>query len=254
MRKLIGITLIITWTSLFAEGKAQSPDSLYFMANNLYEEGKYEDAIDLYQGILDQGYESSTLYFNLGNACFRSNKIGKSRLYYEKALKLDPGNTDAEANLIYLENLLVDKFEDIPELFLKRWIQSLVKLLNSNSWGWISLIAFITAFVFFSVYLLVKRIAVRKAGFYAGSVLCIISILSFLFSWKQRNLELYPESAVVIEYLVNVKSAPRETGTDLFVLHEGSKVWLEDMAAGWREIRLSDGRKGWVPLTVLGEI
>ncbi len=248
---LILITLIISFSATLVLG---APDSLYYKANDCYQQGKYERAIDLYQSVVSNGYESSTLYYNLGNAFFRSNKLGKARLYYEKALKLDPSNEDIQANLLFVENLLVDKFEDLPELFIKRWIISLVKLLNSDQWGYISLVTFVFSFVSFLLYLLLRRLTIRKISFYSGFILIVISISSFLFSWKQRNFEVNPKSAIVIEYLVNVKSTPRETGTDLFVLHEGAKVWLEDLAADWREIRLSDGRKGWLPSTAIEEI
>lgn len=240
---------------LFSAGLyAEIPDSLYYKANEKYQEGRFEEAIQLYQSVIDRGYESPVLYYNLGNAFFRSNKLGKSRLYYEKALKLDPQMEDAWVNLALVENLLVDKFEEIPVFFLKRWYKSFIRLLTSNNWALISLISFIFAFMSFSIYLLVRQTGVRKTGFFSGLVFFMISLLTFMFSWQQKNNEILPQNAIVTEYLVNVKSAPRDTGTDLFVLHEGTKVWLEDSAADWMEIRLSDGRKGWLPSSSIEEI
>jgi len=251
INRLIILTSVII---LSGNAFAETPDSLYYQANEKYQEGKYEEAIELYQAVISAGYESSILYYNLGNACFRSNKLGISRLYYEKALKLEPYNEDAKGNLAFLENLLVDKFNDMPVFFLRKWTDSLVRLMNSDKWAMISMITFILAFCSFAIYLLLRQILIRKTGFYSGIVFLLISLLSFLFSWQQRKHEVIPESAVVIDYLVNVKSTPRETGTDLFVLHEGTKVWLEDMAADWREIRLSDGRKGWLPSSTIEAI
>jgi tetratricopeptide (TPR) repeat protein len=248
------ISLILSFLAFFATISAGTPDSLYYKANQKYQEGKYEESIELYQKIISEGFESSVLYYNLGNASFRSNKIGKARIYYEKALKLDPNNEDATFNLTYLEGILVDKFEDIPELFLKTWLRSLISLMNSDQWAIISMAAFFLAALLFSMYLLLRKVSIRKTGFYGGLILLLITLFSFAFSWKQRNSEIIPESAVVIEYLVNVKSTPRDTGTDLFVLHEGAKVWLEDIAGEWREIRLSDGRKGWVPIASIENI
>ena len=252
---MINKLILILSIFIFLAGKtAGAPDSLYYLANEKYQDGKYEEAIELYQKIISEGYESSTLYYNLGNANFRSNKLGKARLCYEKALKLDPNNGDATANIEYLGKILVDKFDEIPELFLKRWLRSLISLKNSDQWAWISMITFVLAAFLFTVYLLLRKRSIRITGFYGGVTLLLIALCTFAFSWKQRNTEIIPGSAVVVDYLVNVKSAPRDTGTDLFVLHEGAKVWLEDIAGEWREIRLSDGRKGWLPLSSIEEI
>jgi tetratricopeptide (TPR) repeat protein len=249
-RLIIIISLLIP----FIPGIAAFRDSLYYAANDKYQEGKYEESIELYQKIISEGYESPSLYFNLGNAYFRSNKLGKSRTYYEKALKLDPNNEDVITNLEYLKKILVDKFEDIPELFLKTWIRSLISLRNSDQWALISMISFVFAAFLYSLYLLFRKRSLRKTGFYGGTSLLLIALLSFIFSWKQRNTEIIPSSAVVIDYLVNVKSTPSNTGTDLFVLHEGARVWLEDKAGEWQEIKLSDGRKGWLPSATIENI
>ncbi len=224
-----------------------APDSLYYNANKLYQEGRFEESITTYDSIVSSGFESSSLYFNLGNAYFRSNKLGKARLYYEKSLKLNPGDEDAKANLAYLETLLADRFEEVPELFLKKWIRNIVSSLSPDQWSFISIISFLLSVGAILIYLLFRRISVRKTGFFSSVFLLLISISGFFASARQNKLVKNPDSAVVTDLSVSVKSSPRETGTGLFILHEGTKVWLEDNTAGWREIRLSDGRKGWLP-------
>jgi len=226
MKRILPLVLLF----LMVNSVEGIPDSLYYRANEKYQAGEYEKAIELYQEIITNGFESSVLYFNLGNAYFRSNKIGMSRLYYEKALKLDPDNEDASVNLNYISNLLVDKFETIPEIFLKRWLKSLISLMNSDNWAMLSMITFVLSLVSFSLYLLFSSLSIRKPGFFAGLIFLTISLISFGFSWKQHRYEVVPSSAIVTESFVNVKSTPRDTGTDLFVLHEGAKVWLEDIA------------------------
>lgn len=233
---------------------AASPDTAFFRANSLYQEGKYEDAIDAYNSVIKSGFESPGLYYNLANAYFRSNKLGKSRLYYEKALKINPSDEDAQANLSYLESLLADKFEEVPVIFYKKWIKSFMLSFNSNQWALFSMISFILSAVSVVIYLLFSNITLRKTGFFAALLFFVLSVLSFAFSRNQYHLNHNPDSAVVTDLSVNAKSAPRETGTGLFVLHEGAKVWLEDEAGGWQEIRLSDGRKGWVPVSSIEPI
>ena len=224
-----------------------NPDSLFNKANRLYQEGLYEEAIETYESVINAGYESATLYYNLGNAFFRSNKLGMARLYYEKTLKQNPADEDALTNIHYLEGLLSDRFEEVPVIFFKKWIKSMVLSFSSNQWAYGSMISFVLCILTIMIYLFFRRIAIRKTGFYSSIILLIISGITMTASYKQHQLVKNPDTAVVTDLSVNAKSSPRETGTGLFVLHEGAKVWLEDNTGGWQEIRLSDGRKGWVP-------
>ncbi len=239
------LLILFVFTSYF--GLCAQSDSSYFKANTLYQEGRYEEAIESYQSIVFAGFESSTLYYNLGNASFRSNKLGKARLYYEKALKLNPSDEDAKINLEYLKSKLADSFDEVPEIFYKKWYKSLVLSQSSNNWAYISMISFILSAMALTFYLLMRNRTVRRLGFYSSILFLVMSILFLFASWKQYVKIKSPEAAIVTELSVNAKSAPRETGVGLFVLHEGAKVWLEDKAGGWQEIRLSDGRTGWVP-------
>jgi tetratricopeptide (TPR) repeat protein len=223
------------------------PDSVFHKANSLYQQGRYEEAIDCYDSLVFAGFESQALYYNMGNAYFRSNKLGKARLYYEKTLKMNPRDEDALTNLNYLEPMLVDRFEKVPVIFYKNWIQSFIVSRSSNQWAYISVVSLFFSILSLVSYLLLRTTIVRKIGFYSAVLFFLISFLSFYSSWKQNQYILKPNTAVVTDLSVNVKSAPHETGTGLFILHEGAKVWLEDKTANWIEIRLSDGRKGWVP-------
>ncbi len=240
---------IITILILFFAGyllKA-APDTLYYKANQLYQEGRYEESIELYESVLVAGFESASLYYNLGNACFRSNKLGKARLYYEKSLKLNPEDEDTQTNLIYLEGLLADRFEVVPEIFFKKWIKSAISSLSADKWAYLSIFSFVISIFALIVYLLLRQIMWRKSGFIISIIALLLSLSSLGAAWKQNRLIVNSDSAVVIDLSVNVNSTPSETGTGLFILHEGAKVWLEDNTTGWQEIRLSDGRKGWVP-------
>jgi tetratricopeptide (TPR) repeat protein len=240
--------------SLFLCTSLAAQDSLYYKANDLYGEGRYEEAAESYEKLLVAGKESAALYYNLGNSYFRSNKLGKARLYFEKALKLNPGDEDSEANLKYLLELLPDRFDEVPVIFYKKWISSAIAALSSNQWAYISIVTFVLALLAVLSYLFFKNISFRKAGFFSFLGLIFISMISFAASWKQYKLIRSPESAIITDLMVNAKSAPHESGTGLFVLHEGAKVYLEDKTGGWQEIRLTDGRKGWVPVESLESI
>lgn len=231
-----------------------NPDSLFSEANTLFQHEKYEEAIQEYLNIIDAGYESAEIYFNTGNAYFRSNKLGKARLFYERALLLDPSDEDIQANLEYTESLLTDRFEEVPELFIKRWYRSLTDSLNSNGWLILSLVFFGIFLIAASAYIFLASLRIKKLGFYGGIVFFALTLLSFIFSSRQYNYQKDPETAIVMEGSLVVKSAPRESGKDLFILHEGTKVWLENYLDEWVEVRITDGRQGWVRISAIEEI
>ncbi len=224
-----------------------TPDSIYHKGNKLYQESRYEEAIDEYQLAIVAGYGSSSLFYNMGNAYFRSNKLGKARLYYEKALKMNPDDEDVSANILYLEGMLADRFEEVPVVFYKKWIKNIVLSLSSDQWAYLSVLSFICLVLSVLAYLMFRKRIIRKTGFYLSLVFLFISVAGFAASWKQYLRIRNPDTAIVTELSVNVRSAPHESGTGLFILHEGAKVILEDKTDGWQEIRLSDGRKGWLP-------
>lgn len=249
---LIYIILFLPLNLLSAENI--NPDSLFRVANELYQEEKYEEAIDTYLQITDNGYESAALYYNIGNAYFRSNKLGKARLFYERALLLNPSDEDIKANLEHVKTFLTDRFEIVPELFYKRWFNSLVYSFSSNVWLIICLVFFGLFLLFASAYIFLPSVRIKKLGFYAGIMMFFLSLISFVFSTKQYYHQKDPGTAIVMEGSLVVKSAPRESGKDLFILHEGAKVWKESEVGEWTEIRVSDGRQGWVRVSAVEEV
>ncbi|MGC9342890.1 MAG: tetratricopeptide repeat protein [Bacteroidales bacterium] len=253
MKKALIYLLIFLPVQLFAQDLAE-PDSVFNRANQLYKEEAYEEAIENYLKIIDAGYESAELYFNTGNAYFRSNKLGKARLFYERAKLLDPGDEDIQTNLEYTESLLTDRFEEVPELFIKRWIKSLINSMNSNGWLIFSLFLFGAFLIAAAAYIFVPSVKIKRLGFFAGIVFFLLTLTTFTLSTRQYHHQKDPETAIVMEGSLVVKSAPRESGKDLFILHEGTKVWLENYLDEWVEVRITDGRMGWVRIAAIEEI
>ena len=251
MRNTICMVLL---TFLFFNIQAVKPDSLFSAANNLYSEEKYEDAAVTYEEILKTGYTSSEVLFNLGNSWFRSNKLGKARLYYEKALLLSPRDKAIRANLAYTETLLPDKFEEVPVFFLRKWIISLRNIIAPNTWSILALSVFFISFVFLVTFLFSKKIAIKKVTFYIGITFFFVSLVCLLFAFAASNHLHNSGTAILTEPFVTVKSAPRESGKDLFIIHEGAKVWLETKAGEWQEVRIADGRIGWLQSSAIERI
>ena len=245
------ITLIILTLKLSA---ANGVDTLFFKANAAYANQYYEDAITYYHKVLDAGYESADLYYNLGNAYFKNQAIPSAILYYEKALKLKPNDEDIRYNLEVANTKIVDKIEPVPELFFKTWWRSFYNMFNANTWARISVGGFIFFIVLLSFYLLSRYIRLRKLAFFSGLVVLFITAFTFIIaSRKYHNLQNQGE-AIVFTPTITVKSSPNANSVDLFVIHEGSKLQLKDKVGDWYEIKIANGSVGWLPGDVLQKI
>ena len=243
MKKVIFLIFSIS-TALYLN--AQEADSLLIKANNLFVEGKYQHAVDSYENILKLGYESSELYYNLGNAYYKQNIIARAILNYEKALQLAPNDNDINYNLELTNRLVIDKIEKLPVFFVTGWIRSLKNLFSSDFWAIISIVTFVVSLLFISFYLYSRSSSFKILSFWLGFIAILISGTSFIFSYQQKQKILISDTAIVMNPAVTVKSSPDISGTDLFVIHEGTKVWVDDEISGWNEIKLSDGSKGWL--------
>jgi len=226
----------------------------YNKAASLYSSGKYRDALDVWNSVYKAGVRSANLDFNIGNAYFKTNNIPGAILFYERALLLKPADEDIQYNLQIARTMVVDKFVEIPELFFVRWYNFISLTLSTNRWALISLTSFILFLISLSVYIYTSRYRYKVIGFWFAVFLFILSSFSVSFSIRNKNLIYHNSKAIIFSPLVNGKSSPDNSGTDLFVLHEGTRVSIEDTVGEWFEIRLSDGNKGWVPANSLEKI
>ena len=223
-------------------------------ADSAYVRGQYQQAIKDYEMLLKQG-ASADLYYNLGNAYYRSENITRAVLNYERALLLSPGDRDIRFNLQIARAKTIDKIVPESEMFFFTWYRSLVNLMSVDAWAWTALIALALLIVLLLVYLFSERIWLRKIGFFGGFVLLILFALSNLFAWQQKQDLLFRKGAIVISPSVTVKSTPAKNGTDLFILHEGTKVSITDgTMKGWMGIRIADGKEGWIESNMIEEI
>lgn len=243
MKRIILQILILVLTYAALPGQV---DSAFTNGNILYSEGDFEKALCRYQDILDSDQESAELYYNMGNAAFRSNKIGYAVLYYKKALKTDPAFEPAGQNLKYVSLYLEDKLESVPELFVKRWIKEFYNIFPLAVWSLISVILFVLILLALLVYVFGTSMWVKKTGFFVGLASIAILLLSFSATLHHHHMVTRPDQAVIVAPSVVAKSTPSDSGTDLFVLHEGTSLTTDDVVGEWMEIKIIDGRVGWV--------
>ena len=223
-------------------------------ADSAYARGEYQQAIKDYEALLKEG-ASADLYYNLGNAYYRTENITRAVLNYERALLLSPGDRDIRFNLQIAQSKTIDKIVPESEMFFFTWYKSLVNMMSVDGWARTSLVSLSLVIILLLVYLFSSRIWLRKIGFFAGFAFLLLFVISNIFAWQQKQNLLYRKGAIVTVPSVTVKSTPASNGTDLFILHEGTKVIITDGSMkGWKEIRIADGKEGWIESKQIEEI
>lgn len=249
MRKLLSI--VVFSVSLFAY--AQN-DALFKDANNFYNEGKYQDAITNYLKILETGQHSASLYYNLGNAYYKLNQIAPSVYYYEKALQLAPNDADVKNNLLFAQNMTIDAIEVMPQTEISKQLENIIGKFSYHTWAIASVICmFLFAAGFLSYYFSVYQR--KKRLFFTVSLIALVAcMLSFVFAYHQYHRVKRERPAIVFEKEIGVKSEPNSRSEEVFLLHEGTKVNVQDELGEWKKIRLVNGKIGWIPAEALKEI
>ena len=222
-------------------------DSLWNSANQAYMEGRWADAAADYELISGMGLESASLYCNTGDAYFKDGNVPMAILFYERALKLDPSYEDARYNLQLLNSTIQDRIDPVPDFILKVWAKDICYLMNSDAWAVCFIVLLALTLALALLFILGATAAGRRAGFFTGIVTLLLAIASLSFSIWQKNDYMSADDAIVIRPVTSVKSSPSsEASTDLFILHEGTKVKILDKVGNWNNIELADGRQGWL--------
>lgn len=215
--------------------------------DSAYMKNDYTSAIQIYETLLKEG-EAAEVYYNLGNSYYKADDIARAILNYERALLMQPGNADIRANLEIARAKTIDKVIPVPEIFFVSWTKALINCLSVDAWAKVGVICFFLLLVSLYFFFFAKQIGWKKMGFIAGILFLVIVILANIFAFQQRNELVNRNNAIVLTPSVTVRSTPSENGTGLFVLHEGRKVEVkDDSMREWKEIRLEDGKVGWVP-------
>ena len=222
------------------------------VADSLYAAEQYQTAADIYEHLLADNGQSAAVCYNLGNAYYRLGMYAKAILNYERAVLLDPSDSDVRANLALAYSKTVDKYESEGQMFYTRWFEGIKDLLSSDGWAYLGAASFIAFVLLLSLYIWGRRTVLRKVGFF-GFVICFVStIVANLCAFAQRSDILAADKGIVMIPSVTVRSTPSDTGTALFVIHEGYKVNIIDKTMKeWVEISINSDKTGWVPAGAL---
>ena len=232
------VTFLFPYSSLAESSKK---------AETLYENGQYQEALDAYFKVTQKG-QSANLYYNIGNCYFRMDSIPQALLWYERAYLLDPSDADIRYNLNYARSKTIDKIVPEEDLFFVRWYRGLLNQLSVQGWTIAGILLFALSLISLCAYIFLNEVRLRKIGFYSAIVLFVRVILSNVFAWQQRSLQFDHNRGIIFSSSVSCKSSPNEAGKELYLLHEGTSVSIIDRSVrNWLEIRLSDGKQGWIP-------
>lgn len=248
------IFLIILSLFFLQNIKADAFSDSVVKANEAYSNQEFELAARLYKSIVDAGYEAPELYYNLGNAYFKNNELASAILYYERAKKLAPNDEQILYNLEIAQSRTMDRIETVPEIFYIRWWKQIRQKLSADNWAKTGVVSLSLFFFILGIYYFTKRIALKKLTFFAGSIVLIATIVVFVLTYSQYHYQVNSNEAVVFSPSVTAKSSPDDNSTNLFVIHEGTKVIVEDEIEGWKEIRIADGSVGWIKEETLESI
>ena len=219
-----------------------------------YSKGNYQQAIKDYEELLKAG-ESAEIYYNLGNAYYRTENITRAVLSYERALLLNPADEDIRFNLQMARSKTIDKITPESEMFFFTWYRSLVNLMTIDGWAHLAIASIILTLILALVYLFAGHLTLRKIGFYGGVLFLIIFLLSNLFAFQQKQMLMKRNGAIVTAPSVTIKKTPVANSADQGVIHEGTRVdIIDDTMRDWKEIHLADGREGWIPATQIEKI
>lgn len=241
MKKLFFLLLIIANSVT-----AQNVDSLFESANDLYKNGKFNEAIELYKQVESEKLVSSELYYNLGNSYYKLNKVGPSIYYYEKALKLNPLNEDVKNNLVFAKRLALDNIEVLPKTILQKFNVNYLQKLSYNQWAIVVIVFSILGSLLFLLFYFAEGPAKKRFYFTTSSISFILLIASLFITYNQYSFAIKTKEAIVFAEKTEVRNAPTLNSEEVFTLHEGTKVFVLDAVDNWKKIKLADGKLGWI--------
>jgi tetratricopeptide (TPR) repeat protein len=246
MKKILYI-LLLTTQIFFAQSNFEK-------GNSLYQKGKYEQAISEYESVLESKQHSAELYFNLGNCYYKLNKVAPSIYNYEKALLLNPTDSEIQNNLKFAQKLTIDEVKDIPKVGFARILHNFTSVFHYNTWALISVVVS-TLFLLFFIGYYFSQITFQKRVFFFGMFALIFMLLiSISTAISEKNDYENEKPAIVFAEVTEVKSEPQKASATVFMLHEGTKVFVQETLENWKKIQLTDGTEGWIEKTAIKEV
>ena len=253
MKKIIYVFLLLTapFAVFSQDGNGYDKE----LGDAAYAESNFNDAITIYEAVIAEQGGSLPLYYNLGNAFFRSGMVGKSILSYERALRFDPTDKDTKANLEYALSMTKDEVAEQYELFFVTWFKAIVNTLSITSWAVMAVVAFILMLLLLLFFFFNQRAGIRKTALVFVVFSLFVTIFANVAASHIYNYMNDDSEAIVMREEAYLKSTPDNSGTELIKIHEGRKVKIiDDTMREWKEVELEEGTVGWLPAVAIERI
>ena len=248
IKKIFTLSMFLCATLFaFAVSKAEG--------DALYEKEQYEKAAKVYETLLHDNGMSAEVYYNLGNCYYKMDLIPQTILNYERAYLLNPGDGDIRANLALARGKTIDKVVPPSEMFFVTWWRAITHSMRIGKWILLAVLSFVLLLVGVGLYMFSSPLLVRKIGIHGAMVLLVVVIVANCAAATQFDSLVDSRAAIVTAPSVSVKSSPSDRSTDLFLIHEGSKVEILDASMGeWMEVKFEEGKQGWIPVSAAEKI
>lgn len=222
--------------------------------NQQYQKEKYQAAISSFESIINSGKQSAEVYFNLGNCYYKLHKVAPAIYNYEKALLLSPNDSEIKTNLDFARKMTIDDVKVIPKVGFNKLITDFTSKYHYDTWAWIAVVFAFLFLIFFAGYYFSEKTVMKRIFFFGMFVWLFGIFLSSASGFYEKSRNDNEKPAIVFAETTTVKSEPKMSATDAFVLHEGTKVYILESIANWKKIELTDETTGWIEENAVKEI
>jgi tetratricopeptide (TPR) repeat protein len=240
------VILVIVLVGFADTLPAQALEELFSKGNMHYQEGRFQEAVQAYETILGRGVASAQLYYNLGNAYYRMNDVGRAILAFERAFRLNPSDPDIQHNRSLANLRTVDRIEPLPELFYKRWLRALSSSVSPSLSVGAAVVGWMFLFASLAAFLLLPHHRLRSVLRWSIALSSVVVLTCGSIAALQALERSARDEAILLAPVVTAKTSPDDRSVDAFVIHEGVKVRMEDRVEDWVRITLPDGKVGWI--------
>jgi tetratricopeptide (TPR) repeat protein len=250
MKKYI-LLFILTFQFVTAN---ESVDATFKKANDLYNKGKYQNALETFKTIVNQGNESPDLYFNIANCYYKLGNVAPSIYNYEKALLLNPDDVAIQTNLSFAQKMAIDDIKIVPEAGFKKMVKEFTSTFHYDSWAWMAVfISFLSLLSFLGYYF--GNTVLLKRTFFSLFLLFVIGITVTVFSaFLQKKFDSKYNPAIIFAEVTTLKAEPKNSSEDVVTLHEGTKVFVLEELGNWKQVELSDKTNAWIDKDAIKEV
>jgi len=246
--------IIVTILFIITSGLNAQVDSLFTKANKLYQNEKYNEALEVYKEIEKHNIKTDDLLYNIANTYYKMNKVAPAIYYYEKVLLQNPGHIDANFNLAFAKRMALDNIEPLPKTVFQKINEGLILKLTYNTWAWLAVgLSFLFA-VLFLLYHFSYSSGSKRVYFITSFVSAILALSTIAIAYKNYNYVKSIKQAIVFAQQTEIKTAPTLSSEVSFLLHEGTKVNVLESLDNWKKIKIADGKIGWIVADDLKEL